>query len=86
MLVLSRYYNEQIVIIPDGWPSDKPPITVEIVDIRGSGQQAKVRLGITAPNNVQVHRREVFEAILREQRRIQADNELYKNIKDSDPE
>jgi sRNA-binding carbon storage regulator CsrA len=34
---------------------------------------------------VQVHRREVYEAILREQSRIQADNELYKNIKDSDP-
>lgn len=76
MLVLSRHYNEEIVIIPEGWPSDQPPITVEIVDIRGSGQQAKVRLGISAPNNVQIHRREVYEAILREQKRIQTDNKL----------
>ena len=47
MLVLSRKAGEQVVIGND--------ITVEVVDIRGD----KVRLGITAPNSVPVHRKEV---------------------------
>lgn len=55
MLVLSRQKNEQIVI--------DNRITVTIVDIRGD----KVRLGIDAPREVPVHRREVFQAIKREE-------------------
>ncbi len=51
MLVLARKKNESIVINDE--------ITIVIVDIRGD----KVRLGITAPKDVPVHRREVFEAI-----------------------
>jgi carbon storage regulator CsrA len=38
------------------------PIEVTVVDIRGD----KVRLGITAPKSVEVHRREVFDARKRE--------------------
>lgn len=53
MLVLSRKRDESIVI------GDNIHITV--VDIRGD----KVRLGITAPKEIPVHRREVYEAILR---------------------
>jgi carbon storage regulator len=56
MLVLSRKRNESIVIGDD--------INIVIVDIRGD----KVRLGIEAPANVPVHRREVYDAIQREQR------------------
>ena len=37
-------------------------VEVTIVDVRGD----KVRLGITAPKNIPVHRREVYEAIQRE--------------------
>jgi carbon storage regulator len=37
-------------------------VEVTIVDIRGD----KVRLGITAPKAIPVHRREVYEAIQRE--------------------
>ena len=37
-------------------------VEVTIVDIRGD----KVRLGITAPKTISVHRREVYEAIQRE--------------------
>ena len=37
-------------------------IEISIVDVRGD----KVRLGITAPKNVSVHRKEVFEAIQKE--------------------
>jgi len=51
MLVLSRKKNENIVIGDD--------IRVYIVDIRGD----TVRLGISAPGNVPVHRNEVYEAI-----------------------
>lgn len=51
MLVLSRKKDESIVINHD--------ITIVVVEIRGD----KVRLGIEAPKEVPVHRREVFEAI-----------------------
>lgn len=54
MLVLSRQRDETIMI------GDEIEITV--VDIRGD----KVRLGITAPTRIAVHRKEVYEAIKRE--------------------
>ncbi len=54
MLVLSRKLNESIII------DDQIKITV--VEIRGD----KIRLGIEAPKNVSVHRREVYEAIQRQ--------------------
>ena len=54
MLVLSRQRDETIMI------GDEVEITV--VDIRGD----KVRLGITAPRSIQVHRKEVYDAIKRE--------------------
>ncbi len=54
MLVLSRQKDESIMI------GDEVEIT--IVDVRGN----KVRLGITAPKSIAVHRREVYEAIQRE--------------------
>jgi carbon storage regulator len=56
MLVLSRQRDETIMI------GDLIEITV--VDIRGD----KVRLGINAPAEVSVHRKEVWEAIQRENR------------------
>lgn len=54
MLVLSRHRDESIIIGNN--------IVVTIVDIRGD----KVRLGIDAPTEIPVHRREVYEAIQRE--------------------
>ncbi len=56
MLVLSRQRDETIMIGDD--------IEITVVDIRGD----KVRLGITAPGTVPVHRKEVYEAIQRENR------------------
>ncbi|MCH8748550.1 carbon storage regulator CsrA [Patescibacteria group bacterium] len=53
MLILSRKKNESIVINND--------ITVMVVEIRGD----KVRLGIDAPREIPVHRREIYEAIQR---------------------
>jgi carbon storage regulator len=51
MLILSRKLNEQIVI-GDG-------IVVTVVAIRGGN----VRLGIEAPADVPVHRREIYETL-----------------------
>ena len=53
MLVLSRKKNESIVINND--------ITIVVVEIRGD----KVRLGVEAPKEIPVHRREVYDAIHR---------------------
>lgn len=56
MLVLSRQ-KDQTIIIGDN-------IEITVVDIRGD----KVRLGVSAPTEVSVHRKEVYEAIRRENR------------------
>ena len=56
MLVLSRQRDETIMIGDD--------VEITIVDIRGD----KVRLGIMAPPHIPVHRKEVYEAIQRENR------------------
>ena len=56
MLVLSRQKDETIMIGDD--------VEITVVDIRGD----KVRLGITAPAHIPVHRKEVYEAIRRENR------------------
>tara|TARA_R110002072_G_scaffold42064_12_gene118200 strand:- start:155194 stop:155574 length:381 start_codon:yes stop_codon:yes gene_type:complete len=54
MLVLSRQRDETIMIGDE--------IEISIVDIRGD----KVRLGINAPTRIAVHRKEVYDAIRRE--------------------
>lgn len=54
MLVLSRRKNESIMVGED--------VEIVITDVRGD----RVRLGITAPKYVPVHRREIYEAIHRE--------------------
>lgn len=51
MLVLTRKQNESIVI--------NDVIKVTVVEIRGD----KVRLGIDAPREIDVHRQEVYEQI-----------------------
>lgn len=60
MLVLSRQRDETIMIGDE--------IEITIVDIRGD----KVRLGITAPTRIAVHRKEVYEAIRRENEQASA--------------
>lgn len=57
MLVLSRHRDESIMIGDD--------VVITIVDIRGD----KVRLGIEAPQDIPVHRQEVYDAIQRENRK-----------------
>jgi carbon storage regulator len=51
MLVLTRKINESIVINDD--------VSVLVVEVRGD----RVRLGIDAPKNVTVHRKEVYDSI-----------------------
>ncbi len=51
MLVLSRHKDETIMIGDD--------IEISIVDIKGD----TVRIGINAPRDVTVHRKEIYEAI-----------------------
>ena len=55
MLVLARYLNQQIRVGDD--------IIVTVVRVRGN----EVRLGIIAPDNVPVHREEVYQTIKREE-------------------
>lgn len=72
MLVLSRQRDESIIIGDN--------IVITIVDIRGD----KVRLGIDAPTEIPVHRREVYEAIQRENLRAsRIDPSETKTINDS---
>lgn len=54
MLVLSRKKDESICIGDN--------IVITVVEIRGD----KVRLGVNAPTEIPVHRREVYDAIQRE--------------------
>jgi len=54
MLVLSRKKSESIVINDD--------VVITVIEVRGD----KVRLGIKAPREIPVHRKEVLDAILRE--------------------
>jgi len=63
MLVLSRQRDESIMIGDE--------VEVTIVDVRGD----KVRLGITAPKHIPVHRKEVYEAIQREKKQAQKQQE-----------
>ena len=56
MLVLTRHKDEIIRIGDD--------IKVTVLEIRGD----KIRLGIDAPPEVQVHREEVYQAIQAERR------------------
>lgn len=64
MLVLSRRRDESIVIGEN--------IQITVVDIRGD----KVRIGIDAPTAVCVHRKELREAIERENAESTAMQEL----------
>src|SRR4051812_27169656 len=56
MLVLSRQRDETIMIGDD--------IEITVVDVRGD----KIRIGINAPKEISQHRKEVYDAIRRENR------------------
>lgn len=62
MLVLSRKKGESIVVDND--------VVITIVEVRGD----RVRLGIDAPKEVPVHRKEVADAIRKENSETRVDN------------
>jgi carbon storage regulator len=62
VLVLSRKQNEAIIILDD--------IEIVVVEIRAD----RVRLGINAPKDIPVHRREVYDAI---KRQVEQHNEEF---------
>ena len=66
MLILSRRIDESIQIGDD--------ITVTLLDIKGK----QVRIGINAPDDVDVHREEIYE-------RIQADLDSTDRQTEPDP-
>ncbi len=65
MLVLTRKVNQSIVIGGD--------IEIVVLEVRGE----QVRLGIRAPRDVAVHRKEIFE-------QIQEENEAASGVDVSD--
>ena len=57
MLVLTRRLDQTIMI---GDPkSGEAPIEITVIEVRGD----QVRLGIAAPRDVAVHRREIYDEI-----------------------
>jgi carbon storage regulator len=56
MLILTRMLGETVMVGND--------VTVTIIGVKG----AQVRLGINAPKDVAVHRKEIHERIQREHR------------------
>jgi carbon storage regulator len=54
LLILTRRVNESLMI------GDQ--ITVRVLEVKGS----QVRLGVNAPKEVPVHRKEVYERVQRE--------------------
>lgn len=77
MLVLSRRSGESIIINDN--------VEVKIVEIKGD----YVKVGITAPRSIPVHRKEIFEAIQRENARAaqsQANKEGVAELEKNLPE
>lgn len=54
MLVLARKLNQRICIGDE--------VVIEVVGIDGG----VIRLGVTAPRNVQIHREEIYDSIVRQ--------------------
>lgn len=64
MLVLTRKLGEAIQIADD--------VTIEVLEVRGG----RVRLGITAPSDVRVHRAELVLSKCHDERRSNLELEL----------
>ena len=70
MLVLTRHVHQSIVIGHD--------VVVTVLEVRGD----QVRLGITAPKEIQVHREEVFAALTAANRQAAASANELELLKD----
>jgi carbon storage regulator len=61
MLVLTRKVEESVLIGEN--------IEIKVLQVKGSGRQASIRLGITAPEGIRVLRKEVLIETAEENRR-----------------
>jgi len=59
MLILTRKVNESLMVGDD--------VTVTVLGIKGG----QIRIGISAPRDVAVHRQEVFERIQKERGEVE---------------
>jgi carbon storage regulator CsrA len=57
MLILTRNCHEEIWI---GFPGDPNHVVFRLIDVRGE----RARIGITADESIEIHRKEVAEKIL----------------------
>ena len=71
MLVLTRKLNESIMIGDD--------VKITIVDVRGD----QVKLGISAPRQIAVHREEVYLEIQRESRSSSSVADVTEELKNA---
>ncbi len=62
MLILTRRVGEKLVIGDD--------VTVTVLSVKGN----QVRMGIDAPQDVKVHREEIYQRILKEQKTLKGEN------------
>jgi len=74
LLVLTRHVHQSIVIGQD--------VIVTVLEVRGD----QVRLGITAPKDIQVHREEVFAALTAANRRAATSASELEVLKELSPE
>lgn len=74
MLVLTRKLEESIMIGDD--------IEIKIIQIKGAGEQATVRIGIEAPRHISVLRKEVYQEVAAENRKasVQVDPALLEEV------
>jgi carbon storage regulator len=63
MLVLTRRIGESLVIGDD--------VVIRVLDVKGD----VVRIGVDAPRHVQIHRQEVYEAVMAANRAAAASSE-----------
>jgi carbon storage regulator len=68
MLVLTRRLNQSIKIGDD--------IEITVIEVRGD----QVRLGVSAPRDVTVHRKEIYLQIQQENRAAALSNELLPDL------